>query len=120
MIKKSLFLLLYTSQFFIVDLNASEKLDVMVDFAYPLSIIESVRYAVSQAVFSLQHGQESSAISFLEEAIPPLQSRQKVTDDDRDFLESMLDQINALIDALEKDQNKSMLVRLSQEIANEL
>lgn len=120
MIKKLLLVVLYSLCFFIFDIYGFEKLDVMVDFAYPLSTIESVRYALSQALFSLQQGQENITIFFLEQALSLLDGEKKMTYDDIAFLQNMLEQITYYIDRYEEHQSKVVLLELSATILNNL
>jgi hypothetical protein len=86
-----------------------EPLDVMYDFAYPRSDIEEVRNEVCQAVYALHHADEKLAEDHLQQACQYVarsyHGRSHVTQEDRDFLENMLQKIDDLIYALESSDS---------------
>lgn len=95
------------------------NLDLMVDFAYPVSTMQSVRHDLSQAVYFLQNNDHSSVISLLENACTKFNTRQNIHDDDRDFIQEMINQINALIEKLE-DSDRSVIHDLCQQLQDKL
>ena len=87
-----------------------ERLDVMVDFSYPVLEVESMRQDISQGVYFLQqsaHGSDQfqRAVDLFEQADSRAINRENMTSDDEDFLQAMLDQINTLIASLEDDNS---------------
>lgn len=96
-----------------------DELDLMVDFAYPVSIMQSVRQNLSQAVYFLQQNNQASIYFLLQDAISKLSLRQNVQQDDRDFIQEMIDQINALIEELEESQ-RSTILDLCQQLQDKL
>ncbi|MBP6870339.1 hypothetical protein KBC04_05625 [Candidatus Babeliales bacterium] len=117
---KILFFVLFVTVFSKVYTYESTQLDVMADFAYPVSMMENIRYNMGQAVYALQHADSSSSASFLEQAASNLGFRQMVSDDDRQFIQEMIDKINALIKDLEDDTDRSCMIDLSQQIQDKL
>ncbi len=101
-------------------LQSSDQLDSMVDFGYPISTIESVRQDLSQALyFSRQHNLESVPL-LLQDGLSKLTSRQVITDDDRDHIQNLIDQINAVIQSLEKKDKSMLILDLCQQLQEKL
>lgn len=121
-VRVRLFYLLFTVMFSLgVHSNdeLQDHLDLMVDFSYPISIIQSVRQDVSQSVYFLQKGDHSSVSSLLQDAVSKLSSRQVVQQDDINFMQEMIDKINALIDSLE-ESDRSEISSLCQQLQDKL
>lgn len=100
--------------------TSSEKLDLMVDFAYPISMIQSVRYDVSQALYFSQQQDLELVASLLQNALSKLASRNSIDDDDRDYIQQMINQIDALIKDLEKKDKSGIILDLCQQIQDRL
>ena len=112
--------LLCTLSSFTMFCQDTDFLDVMVDFTYPVSVMQSMRQDISQALFAAQDHQVSQAASFLEQAASQLDGIDMITQDDRQFIQAMLDKINSLIDQLPEEQDRSVLMQLSCTIQNKL
>lgn len=95
---------------------SDDLIDVMVDFAYPVSMMQSVRQDLNQAVYFLQQQDLTSGIAHLRDAGSKVTVRLNVSQDDKDYIQAMIDQINALIASLESEQDRSEIAQLSQEI----
>lgn len=100
--------------------QSSEKLDLMVDFAYPISMVQSVRYDLSQALYFSQQQDLTAVVSLLENALSKLASRQSIEDEDRDYIQQMIAQIDALIKDLEKKDKSTQILDLCQQIQDRL
>ena len=107
-------------------IQESDRLDLMVDFGYPVSTMQSVRQDLSQTVYFLQQHDyssdssiSSSVISTLENALSKMSSRQVIESDDRDFIQEMIDQINALIEKLEAS-DRTMIFDVCQQLQGRL
>lgn len=94
-------------------------LDVMTDFGYPISMMQVVRQSVYQAVHALQHQDNNTAISMLQDAHAKLTSRLSPSEDDIHAIQAMLDKINALIETLEA-QDRSLIISLCQQVQAQL
>ncbi len=100
-------------------LQNSESLDLMVDFGYPISTMQSVRQNISQAVYFLQQNNHESVVSLLQDAITLLDYRKSIEPEDREYLEAMIKQIDALIASLEKS-DRSAIADLCQQLQSRL
>ncbi len=83
-----------------------DRFDVMTDFAYPILEVEAMRHDVVQGLHFLQSsvcqvGDCSRALNFLEQADCKPVTRDGMSQNDRDTLQNLLDQINGLINNLE-------------------
>jgi len=101
------------------DLHESQDFDSILDFSYPVSVIESVRHDLSQAVYYLQNNDSSSGSSLLQDAVSKLSSRQMVQQDDINFMQEMIDKINGLIETLE-ESDRSVISGLCQQLQEKL
>jgi hypothetical protein len=99
---------------------SDDFIDVMVDFAYPVSMMQSVRQDLNQAVYFLQQQDLQQVVSHLEQAASKSAIRLNVSQDDKDYIQAMIDQINALIASLESEQDRSHIAQLSQEVQDHL
>jgi len=124
---RALFILLSTITFLVISAtdNESQELhdfDCMVEFSYPHSHMQLVRQEIAHALHFLHEHHEESAIASLEAAQAKLlESRKPMSSEDRDYLQAMLDKINALIDSLEKENNyRSQLLDLCHHLHNRL
>lgn len=119
---KLLFLLFATIIQVDAKLQSPEQLDLMVDFAYPISITQAVRQDLSQALYFLQYGDINSVVSSLQDAVSKMSSRQPLQPDDRDFIEEMIAKIDQLIAALGDSNNgqRSILVDLCHQLRDTL
>lgn len=104
-----------------------DRLDVMTDFAYPVGEIEAVRHEIAQGLCflrqaSLHHDSQDflRALQALEQADAQSMTRAKMTEDDRDSLQNLLDQINALINSLEEQDHRSNFLSIHDRLQNKL
>ncbi|MBV8661315.1 MAG: hypothetical protein JO129_04175 [Candidatus Dependentiae bacterium] len=122
-IKIALFFLLFPT-IILVDAKSQEpqQLDLMVDFAYPVSMPQSVRQDLSQALYFLQHDEINFVISSLQDAVLKMNSRQPLQPDDRDFIEEMIAKIDELIASLGglHDDQRSIMLHLSDQLRDSL
>lgn len=101
-----------------------DHFDVMIDFAYPMSDIESLRQDITQGLYFLQqsdHEQDTyqRAVDMFEQANSRVIDHEKISSDDYDFLQAMLDQINDLIAKLESEQeHRSHLSEVCSDLNN--
>ncbi|MDP3788059.1 MAG: hypothetical protein Q8Q60_01915 [Candidatus Chromulinivorax sp.] len=102
------------------DSLASDQLDSMIDFAYPVSIMESVRQDLNRALYFLRQNDLESVPFLLQDALAKLASRQVVSDDDRDHIQNLIDQINAIIYNLEHKDKSGIILDLCQQIQDKL
>ncbi len=98
----------------------NDALDVMVDFGYPVSMMQSVRQNLNQSLYFLQQHNFEFVIPNLQEAVAKLDTRLNVSQDDKDYIQAMIDQINALIESLESEHDRSLIVQLCQQIQDHL
>ena len=96
-----------------------QQLDLMVDFGYPVSTMQSVRQDVSQALYFLQQHDHNSVSSILEDALTKLNSRNNVDPQDIEYIQAMIDKINALIESLE-ESDRSAIDDLCQQLQSKL
>jgi hypothetical protein len=103
------------------------RLDVMADFAYPVGEVEAVRHEISQGLCFLRQASLNDnsqdflrAVQALEQADAQSMTRAKMTEDDRDSLQNLLDQINALINSLEGQDHRSNLSSLHDRLQNKV
>lgn len=97
-----------------------EQLDPMIDFAYPVSMMQSIRHDISSAVYALRHDNKLSAESLLENVVARLISRIAISDDDREYIQEMINQINILIAQLEDRSDYAHISDLSQQVSEKL
>jgi len=101
-----------------------DSFDVMTDFAYPMSDVESLRQDITQGLCFLQHADHESdtyqrAVDMFEQANSRVIDHDKISSDDYDFLQAMLDQINDLIAKLESEQeHRSHLSQICSDLNN--
>ncbi|MGZ6251254.1 MAG: hypothetical protein ACXWL2_04440 [Candidatus Chromulinivorax sp.] len=93
----------------------SESFDVMIDCQYPIFGIQSIREALSQAVYFLQQNNIDQSFVMMQMAISEIQPRHKPTEDDKEFIQAMIDKINDLIDTLENN-NRSYMQNLCDQL----
>ena len=96
--------------------SQEDQFDVMVDFAYPVSVMQSVRQDLNQSVYFLQQKDDEPVIPNLQSAVSKLGTRLNISQDDKDYIQAMIDQINALIESLESEQDRSQIAQLCKEI----
>lgn len=126
-ITRTLFCLLLSTHFFFsansLDIFVdAECLDVMVDCAYPISAVQAMRQNLVNALYASQHANYISAITFLHEGQDALSHRKLIQQDDREFIQAIIDQINALIGQLEgaSEEHRSVILDVCQQIENNL
>lgn len=100
--------------------TALENFDIMVDFAYPVSAMQGVRHDLSQAVYFLQRHDFDTVISLLHGACAQPNLRKAMSDDDRDYIEQMIQQIDSLINQLEQTGKSAMIADLCQQMQDHL
>ncbi len=100
--------------------TSSDQLDPMVVFAYPISVIESVRQDLSRALYFLQQHDVEEVPALLQDALTKLASRKVINDDDRDHMQNLIDQITALIEVLENKEKSAGILDLCQELQDKL
>ncbi len=93
-----------------------EQLDCMVDFAYPVTRVESARNDLSEAVYSLQQNDIDLVAHMLQSALAKLVSRKALEDDDRQYIQDMINQINAMIESLESNDKSIEIVDLCNQL----
>ncbi len=76
------------------------QLDAMIDFAYPVSIIQSVRKDVSQALYYLQQSEGQSTVLMLQDALSKLMYRKVIEQDDADYIQEMINNFKVSIKTL--------------------
>jgi hypothetical protein len=101
------------------DQQESKLFDVVADCQYPMFGMQPVREALSQAVYFLQQNNDAQCYKMLESALADFATRQKVSDDDRQFIQNMIDKINALIESLESS-DRSAIADLCQQLKAKL
>lgn len=98
------------------------QVDSMVDFRYPVSVMEQVHTNLAHVLYDLEmkpvhksHLQNDvidTSIHTLQEVDDLLTSKQhNIKSEDIDFLESMIDRIDKLIEHLEGDDDRAASVR---------
>jgi len=89
----------------------SEELDLMSDFAYPVSTMQMIRQNLSQALYFLQQNHGPEAASLLSQALSMLMTRQPIEPDDYAYMQQMIQQIDDLITTLENldEDDKSQI-----------
>jgi hypothetical protein len=102
-------------------LQNSDEIDVMVDFAYPVSIMQSIRQDLNQALYACQQKKYESALSMLHNAVSKLHEQEIVMNaDDIAYMKAMINQINVLMQNVENDQDRSALIDLCQQVVSYL
>jgi len=118
--QKQLFFLLFLTMFRLTcGFHDSERLDVMLDFGYPVSSMQAARQEMSQSLYFLQHNNVAVATTALQNAQALLDTRRIVQQDDRDFIQGMIDKINALIEQIE-ESDRSAILDLCQQIQSKV
>lgn len=104
-----------------------EKLDTMVEFGYPVSEIEAIRHDIAQGLCFLRQASVSQdsyefmrALQALEHADDAYTTRTGISSDDRDVLQNLMDQINALISTLEDQDMRSNLSHIHDRLDHKL
>ena len=101
-----------------------DHFDIMTDFAYPMSEVESLRQNITQGLCFLQQSDHVSdtylrAVDMFEQANSKVVDHDKISSDDYDFLQAMLDQINDLIATLESEnEHRSHLSQICSDLNN--
>ena len=116
----TLFFLLLTTIYCTIDsldarIQSSDKIDLMVDFAYPISAMQSVRQDLNQALFFSQQNDLESVESLLQEGLSKLASRKSIEQEDREYIEAIINQIDVLINSLEKQDKSIAILDLCQQ-----
>ena len=96
-----------------------DMFDVVADCAYPVQSIQSVRESLKQALYALQQDDIFQANLFLQDAGRKSEVRQRVSEEDRDFIEKMIEQINNLINQLE-GSHKSFIIDLCSQVQSNI
>ena len=106
--------------------TSSDQIDSMVDFAYPVSDMQSARHDLSQAVYSLEQNDIDLVAAMLQNALIKIVSRKSaddrkaIDDDDREYIQDMINQINAIIASLEHKNKAVLIVELCQQLQESL
>lgn len=98
----------------------SDEIDLMVDFAYPVSAIQSARQDLNQALYFSQQNDLESVESLLQEGLSKLASRQSIEQEDREYIQAIINQIDALINSLEKQDKSIAILDLCQQFQDRL
>lgn len=100
-----------------VPIQSARTLDFMKDFAYPVSQMQALRQELSQALYALQHQDSRSAIQGLHDVSSQLPDRTPVRgDDDYEYIQAMIDRINALIEQIESIDDQREVQELTERI----
>jgi hypothetical protein len=123
--KTVLFFLLFTTMFAVISQldarhQSPDTLDSMVDFAYPVSIIQSVRQNLIQALYFSQQNDLESVIVPLQDALSSLAYRQPINQENKESIQKLLDQINAMIQNLEKKDKSVVILDLCLQLQDRL
>lgn len=94
----------------------SGNFDIMSDLSYPLNPVQSVRYQIGQALYSVSQQDYAHTISLLEQVIAGLEHRQHLNQDDVLFIKAMMTKMMAIIEPLELSQYRSSMVSLVEQI----
>jgi len=119
-------LFMSTIYFYPYQSHEDHHFDVMLDFAYPVHEVQAMRHDVTQGLYFLQQSVHEGndctrALNFLEQADCKSVTRDQMSQDDRDTLQSLLDQINGLIDRLEdRDEHRSALSSICLSLQDKL
>jgi hypothetical protein len=106
--------------------TSSDQIDSMVDFAYPISDMQLARNDLSQAVYALQQNDIDLVAAMLQNALIKIVSRKSfddrkaIDDDDREYIQDMINQINAIIDQLEHNDKAIVIAELSAQLQESL
>ncbi len=106
--------------------TSSHQIDAMVDFGYPISDMQSARNNLSQAVYALEQNDIDLVAAMLQSALIKIVSRKSVNDrkaiddDDREYIQDMINQINAIIDQLEHKDKAITIAELSRQLQDTL
>ena len=98
----------------------SDEIDLMVDFAYPVSAIQSARQDLNQALYFSQQNDLESVENLLQEGLSKLASRQSIEQEDREYIQAIINQIDALINSLEKQDKSIAILDLCQQFQDRL
>jgi bifunctional pyridoxal-dependent enzyme with beta-cystathionase and maltose regulon repressor activities len=90
-------------------IHHDDTLDAMVDFAYPISMMQSIRQDLNQALYGMQQQNFQSVAPLLQDALSKLHTRVGMNSDDVAYIQAMIDQIHALIVGLEYEQDRSLI-----------
>jgi len=100
-----------------------QHLDVMGDFSYPVNDIEMMRHHVAQGLHFMEASMDNDdncrrAIDQLEQADNTVIDQERLSSDDRETLQNLLQQLNGLIDRLENNQYRSDLSSVCLNLQN--
>lgn len=120
-IKNQLFLLLSIGGIAFINQSKMQagqdcQFNIMIDCAYPMSGMQEIRQNLNQSLYSLQQNNYSLALDLLEDSVSKMNVRQVVSQDDRDYIQAMINQIDALIAQLEQGQDQSRMIELADHI----
>lgn len=119
-IQSLLFLFFFTQVTVVLSYQADDQLDVMQDFSYPVSVVESLRYDVCQSLFYLTHDDPVSALSFLDQAVCKLSATEYFSQDDLLYLDALCGQMYAFMHTLEDNANQLEMINLVEQIKSRL
>lgn len=114
------FLLLSPIGYICAQSEYSDQLDLMIDFAYPVSMIESVRQDLNQALYFARQNDFQSVVSLLQDALAKFTSRATISDDDIAYIENLIHQIDAIMQSLENNDQRAIIVDLCQQLEGRL
>lgn len=115
-IQSLLFLFFFTQVTIVLSYKSDDQLDVMQDFSYPVSVVESLRYDVCQSLFYLKHDDFVSALSLLDQAVCKLSATEYFSQDDLLYLDVLCDQICAFVHTLQDDSTQLAIIELIEQI----
>lgn len=96
--------------------DSGYEIDVMVDFGYPIFMMQSIRQDLNQAVYACQQKKHESVLLMLNDALSKLNSQVSMNVDDIAYIKAMIDQINVLMETTENDQDRSLILEVCQQI----
>ncbi len=125
--RRTAFILLFVTMFLLQDRVGAissqlDKLDSMIDFAYPVSTVQSARNDLSQAVYALQQNDIDLVAMMLQNALVKIVSRKSfddrkaLDDDDLAYIQDMIKQIDDLITQLENKDKAMLITELCQQL----
>ena len=101
-------------------LHEIDQLDSMVDFAYPVSAMQLVRQDLNQALYFSQHNNFETAENFLQQAISKFSLRKSIEQEDREYIQEIINQIDALINSLEHTDRSLAILDVCQQFQDRL
>lgn len=119
-IRRLALLLISTTTAWTVQLKSShdeEHFDVMIDFAFPVHVMQSIRQDLNQSLYFIQQRNYVVAVPTLQDAVSKLHTRASMNSDDIAYIQAMIDQIHAfMLSSLEDCQERSAILEMCSKI----